>query len=165
MHVTFFLIFDLMRLRGVCFCRDVRSKSFLHEINYEYVLRAAVCFGLLVGTSKNLGLFSLGSKKKKGGAFSPFVRLFSSSQLGYWKCWRSPATGCWRSARFFACLLLSFRGKIWLEEIVLNVLGLMIHDGKCDHRNWGYYGKEHVQSSCAYHRFYYSLVPLPTILG
>ena len=154
---------------GVCVFRDVRLKSFLHEIKCLWVrnTRAPVCFGLLVGTSNNSLAFSpRAPNRKRAGRSHLSSGSFHHRNWARWKCWKvAKATGCWRSARFFACLLRSFRGNIWLEEIVLNVLGLIIHDGKCDHRNWGYYGKEHVQSSCAYHRFYCILVPLQTILG
>ena len=128
-----------------------------------YVLRCVLVY--LLARLDSLAFSPRAPNRKRAGRSHLSSGSFHHRNWAIESAGGRSATGCWGWARFFACLLLSFRGNIWLEEIVLNVLGLMIHDGKCDHRNWGYYGKEHVQSSCADHRFYYILVPLPTILG
>lgn len=167
MHFTvFYLWFDAAE--GCVFSEMcVRSHFCTKSSVYEYVTRAPVCFGLLVGTSNNSLAFSpRAPNRKRAGRSHLSSGSFHHRNWARWKCWsveqRQDAGG---RPGFLRVSSSNIRGNIWLEEIVLNVLGLMIHDGKCDHRNWGYYGKEHVQSSCAYHRFYCILVPLPTILG
>lgn len=156
-----------MQLRGVCFPRCAfevifaRNQVFMSTL---HVLRCVLVY--LLARLKILAFSPWAPNRKRAGRSHLSSGSFHHRNWARWKCWEvANRQDAGVGPGFFACLLLSFRGNIWLEEIVLNVLGLMIHDGKCDHRNWGYYGKEHVQSSCAYHRFYYILVPLPTILG